>query len=312
MTKNFRFLAIGLVGVTALLLPLKADAACGSISFGSYYARILGTNQNATSPTLRSNFWIMTVGNPAVGQGNDNGNVTDEAAWVSQYGTGTVVLGDWGTRVYDGCADAVQPLANQRMAFSFSDVDVAGNMVWAAACVKRIGSQPQQFDLGTVGGNLTMVPALRAGVTNTVRAGNEATITVGAPNFTTGFYTDGSVGCEEASVIPQYDVYKQQTARGVAPSATNDAGTTWVKVCTASSGQPCTFTTTCGTTDCDNYLAVSPRFNGSFDTGEAATGAAARVGQNSIKVQAGPTLAVTPKPRTIPNPRIGGPKAGQQ
>jgi hypothetical protein len=313
MTKNLRFIGLGLVGVAALLLPLNASATCGTgISFGSYYAAIVGTNPDSTSPTLRSNFWLLTAGNPLLGSGNDNGAISDTTPiagggpWIQQYAGTTVVLGDWGNAAFDGCADAVQPRSNQRMAFSFSDVDGSGNMIWAAACVSRIESQPQQFDLFTVaGGNIPLVPALKAAITNTVRAGTEATITVGAPDFSAGLKTDGSVGCEASAVIPQYDVYRQQTARGIAPSTTNDAAGVWVLVCTANSGQPCTFTTTGSAANSDNYLAVTPRFNGGFNTGEAATSQPARLSVRSTNVQTGPTLAVTPKAKPIPNRPVG-------
>jgi hypothetical protein len=312
MTKNLRFLGIGLAGVAVLLLPLKADAACGSIQFGSYYTQIAGTAQDATSPTLRSNFWMLGAGSPAIGAGNDNGNVSDTFAgtaqpWIQQYGGHTVVLGDWGTQLYDGCAEAVTPVTAQRMVFSFSDVDGSGNMIWAAACVHREPSLAPQFDLGAIPGQtITLVPALKAAITNTVRAGTEATITVGAPNFAAGVFSDGSATCDAASVIPQYDVYRQQTARNVAPSTSNDAtAPTWVLVCTANSGQPCTFTTTGSATNSDNYLAVTPHFNSNFTTGEAATLQAARLSARSTNVQTGPTLAVTPKAKPIPNQPVG-------
>jgi hypothetical protein len=305
MTKNLRFLGIGLVGVAALLLPLKADAACGSIAFGSYYVAIVGTNQTVTSPTLRSNFWLMTAGAPALGAGNDNGAIAD-SVWVSQYAGHTVVLGDWGTQVYDGCADAVQPATAQRMGYSFSDVDGSGDMIWAVACVARVPGFAPDFDLAHIpGGEIPLVPALKAQVTNTVRTGTEATITVAPPNFAAGFKTDGSTGCDLASVIPSYSVFRQQTARGVAPSTTNDATGVWVSVCTAPLGSPCTFTTTGSATNSDNYLAVTPNFNSGFTTGDAAQAQPARLSVKSTNVQTGPILAVTPKAKPIPNRPVG-------
>ena len=305
MSKNLRFLGIGLVGVAALLLPLKADATCGGIGFGSYYVAIVGTNQTATSPTLRSNFWLMTGGNPTLGSGNDNGAIAD-SVWVSQYAGHTVVLGDWGTQLYDGCADAVQPAVAQRMGFSFSDVDGSGNMIWAAACVARVPGFAPDFDLGHVaGGLIQMVPAVKATITNTVRAGNEATITIGAPNFSAGLATDGSTGCDAAAVIPSFDVYRQQTARNVVPSTSNDATGPWVLVTNCLSGVPCTFTTTGSATNSDNYFALTPHFNSNFTTAEAATGQAARLSVSSNNVQTGPTLAVTPKAKPIPNHPVG-------
>jgi len=133
-------------------------------------------------------------------------------------------------------------------------------------------------------------------------------ITVGTPNFALGFYSDGSVGCDAATVIPQFDVYKQQTGRGVPANPTNDVGTAWVlaTTCNTSGSPACVVTTTCGTTNCDNYLAVVPHYNSNFSTGEAATGTPARVSAKSANVQAGPTLAVTPKSKIIRNDKVGG------
>lgn len=322
MSKNLRLFGIALAGVGALLLPLNADATCGAAaSFGSYYVHIEGTTGG---PTLRANFWTMGAGNPVIGQGADTGAITHTtvspttpAPWIQQYGGGTVVLGDWSSLPYDGCCDAIQPNTAQRMGFSFSDVDASGNMIWAAACVARVPGFAPDFDLGHIpGGSIPLVPAVKAQVTNTVRAGTEATITVASPDFGAGFKSDGSVGCELAAVIPSYSVFRQQTARNVAPSTSNDAvAPTWVSVCTASLGQPCTFTTSGSATNSDNYLAVTPNFNSGFNTGEAAMGAAApaRLSVKSTNVQTGPTLAVTPKVKKINNGQIGPKKlAGEQ
>jgi hypothetical protein len=282
----------------------------------------------AGGPALRANFWALGSGAPAIGAGNDNGNVTalttvtGTVPWLVPYPSGQTatwaVLSTWSANsTYDGCPDAAQPdTALQRMVMSFSDLDAQGNMTYAVACAGRDATAGTQFDFTRTGNApIALVPAQKANITNTVRAGNEATITIGVPNFAPGFYVSSkgpTSGCDPATVIPQFDVYKQQTTRNTPPALTNDAavGGPWALVATCNtSGSPaCTVTTTCGTTNCDNYLAVVPHYNSNFTTAEAATGGPPRVSARSTNVQAGPTLAVTPRPKAIPNPRVESPR----
>jgi len=303
MKSNTRFVGLALAGVVALLLPLKADAVCGTgISFQGYpLSTITGTTNG---PSLRANFWTLGGGNPTIGVGADNGAITAQADWIVPAPTEGewVINGNWDAANYDGCPDVAQPNTDlQRMVVSLSDVDAQGNMTYAVACVHRDVQAGSQFGFDLVGEHIALVPAAKGGIANSVRAGTEATITVAPPDFSAGHYTDGSTGCELASVIPQYDVYRQTTGRGVAPSADNNVGPVWVLVGTGTTGQSFTFTTTCGTTNCDNYLAVVPHYNSNFTTADAATASPARVSARSGNVQAGPTLAVTPKPKKIKN-----------
>jgi hypothetical protein len=311
MKKSTRFLGLALTGALALVLPLNAEAACGTpLAFGSYYSFVTGT---LNGPALRSNFWLLNNGNPGLAAGIDNGNVNETGIWLVPYPAGQTtlaVLSSWAAQAgYDGCPEGAAPVDQMRMVMTFSDVDLTGSPTFAVACVHRDPTAGIEFDFTRpAAAPLALVPAQRAAITNTVRAGNEATITVAPPNFAAGFYTDGSSGCDLATVIPQFEVYKQQTGRGVPADPTNDTGSAWVLVATcASSGSPaCVVTTTCGTTNCDNYLAVVPKFNSGFTTAEAATGSPARVSAKSANVQAGPTLAVTPKSKIIRNEKVGG------
>jgi len=312
MKRTTQILGIALIGAAALLLPLQANAACGSdISFGSYYSFVTGT---LNGPALRSNFWSLGSGNPATGAGNDNGGIVETDNWLIPYGPGPntfAVLSGWGQKPYDGCPDLGGLPATQRMVMTFSDVDGLGNMTYAIACTSRNTQAGTQFDFTRPSNApLALVPAQKAAVTNTARVGNEATITVGVPNFAPGFYSDGSAGCDPATVIPQFDVYKQQTARGAAPPVDNNVGTGWVLAATCnSSGSPaCVVTTACGATNCDNFIAVVPHYNSNFTTAEASTASPARVSASSTRVAAGPILAVTPKPKAIPNPRVEAPR----
>lgn len=312
MKNHIRFFGAALAGVVALLLPLNADANCPtSISFGGYQAAVTGTTN---SPSLRSNFWVYNsaspstlTGNPGIGAGNDNGNVVETGHWLVPYDVNpNVILGDWSdaNSTFDGCPDvATSNTNNQRMVVSFSDVDGSGNMTYAVACVHRDVTAAVQFSFEAPIAPLPLVAAPKAAITNTVRVGNEAQITVGAPSFAAGFKTDGSCNINDA--IPQYDVYQQQVGRGVSPNSTRDAGSSWVLVGTGNAGAPFTFTTACGTTNCDVFVAVTPHYQSNFGSGEAASSAPARVGQNSTKLQAGPVLAETPKAKTIKNNRVG-------
>lgn len=317
MKKNIRFLGLVVAGVVALLLPLKADAACdNSISFGSYY---WGVSNTSGTSSLRSNFWTLNAGDPSTGAGSDNSTAPEtgnavNVPWLAPYGTIPLqVRGNWADNVnYGNCPPGDTDA--QRMVFSFSDVN-AGNMVYAVACVRRDTTAAIQFSLDPLGHDIQLVLAPKAAITNTVRNGgtagaNDSVVTVGVPDFTPGFNTDGSSGCDLATVIPQFDVYQQQTDRGVAPQSTRDAGTWVLRTTCNTNGVPaCTFNTTCGGTNCDLVVATSPHYNSNFTTGEAATpGDVARVGANSAMLQAGPVLAQTPKFKNIKNTKIDATK----
>lgn len=310
MKSNTRFFGFALAGVVALLLPLKADAICPSgVSFQGYPLSIVTGTDNG--PSLRANFWTLGFGNPTLGSGADNGVFTAQADWIIASPAGLAINGDWSANNYDGCPDISQPNTDlQRMVVSFSDVNPSGNMTYAVACVGRNTQAASQFGFDGVGEGIVLVQAPKAGITNSVRNATtgEATITVGVPDFSAGHYTDGSTGCEQASVIPQFDVYKQTTGRDIPPTTSNDAGGAWTLVATCStSGSPaCTVVTTCGGTNCDNYLAVVPKYNSNFTTADAATGSPARISVKSANVQAGSSIATTPKPKKIVNKKVAG------
>jgi hypothetical protein len=320
MNRNTGLIGIALAAVAALQLPLNADASCGTgVSFDGYYSLIVGTSNG---PSLRANFWVLDEGDPTVGAGVDNGNVADNS-WIrdgTDLGGPWVVMGDWmpnGDNVdYDGCPNNLpNGGATSSMVFSLSDLDGAGNMTYAVICTTRNTQTYMQYstdfppgcDANSCVPRLAMVPAPQATITNSVRTLNDVTVTVASPNFAAGFYGDGSPNCTAANAIPQYDVYEQQTARGVPPSPWNDAGP-WVLAATCDIGSPCTLPAFISPTNTDIVPAVSPHFDSDFTTGEAATGAAARVGVKSTQLQAGPTLAVTPKPKTGPDRRRAAPR----
>lgn len=312
MKKKIGLLGLAFAGLVVLLLPLNADAACGDgVTYGSYYVNITNTSNTGS---LRSNFWAVGGGNPTTGTGHDNGTLAETGGWLLLYGTGFKVVPNattWATPGVDGCIDTAQGDTNlQRMAFSFSDVDGDGDMTYAAICVDRDTLAGTQFEFPNAG-DIALVKAPAAAITGTVRGNgvngagvNEALITVGVPDFSAGYHTDGSVGCEQSVVIPQFDVYRQSGARPFAPGAGRDAGP-WVLVATCDTdGSPaCTFATTGSASNTDNFLAVAPRYNSNFSTGDAAQAQVARVGKNSKLVQTGPVLAITPTPKNIKNPK---------
>jgi hypothetical protein len=309
MKKITRFLGVSLVGVAGLLLAQNAQAVCGgSLSFGQYYSLLDGST--ATS-SLRSSFWILNNGNPTLGPGMDNGAVADSGNWLIPYGSSFAVQSNWNAQLYDGCPDPAVPPAAQAQIVAFSDVDGSGNMVYAVMCSGRDTQRGQEFlydfPSGCGGGTcspITLQPAPKAMIAGTTRAAGQANITVASPNFAPGYYSDGSPNCAINGVIPQYDVYKQELARGAAAPTNADATGGWTFVGTGNTGSPFMFTTTC-VGDCDVYVATLPAYNSNFKTGEPATGAANRVGPPSTRVQSGPILANPPKPR-IANPRKAG------
>lgn len=311
MKKNVRILGFALVGAAALLLPLSSHASCdGPVIFGSYYSPVTGTTNG---PSLRSSFWMVGNGNPAIGPGIDNGNTAESGTWVAPYGTLPLALvGSWSqVTTYDGCPDTLG--AGSSMAYVLSDINAGGDLTFVAGCATRVGTAFTEFDFTNppgcaslaCGQPLALIPVPKVNITGTLRTGTEAQITVQSPDFSAGYHGDGTPGCALATVIPQYDVYKQQIGRGAAADSSTDVGPSWVLVGTGNVGSPFSFTTTCGATNCDVYLALAPHFNSGFSTGEPATGGPVRVTKRSTNpVQAGPTLAVTPKTRIIENKKI--------
>src|SRR5215831_3924463 len=176
MRTNMRYVALGLLAAGALLVASNANAACPSIIFGQT-AGLLQTPSNSTA-SVRSNFWVLNGGNPAIGQGNDNGSTADgdsATAWIRPYQGSLYVTGDWSQSTgYDGCPDPT-PIPQQRMVFSFSDVDAGGNTVFAVSCMQRQPLVTNQFEIETTtgGGPLVLTAAPKAAITNTVRTGNE-------------------------------------------------------------------------------------------------------------------------------------------
>jgi hypothetical protein len=305
MKKSIRILGLALVGFAALVLPLNAHAACGyglGGSFGSYYSIVTGTT---VGPSLRSSFWMVGAGNPLIGAGSDNGSVSEAGHWLFYKGSFLSLFDAWGNNTdYDGCSDLQG--ATGRMAWAMSDINGAGQMVYAAGCAQRDGrvfwvefnfTQPPGCYDGNCGTPLALVPAPKAVISGTTRAGTQAFVTVAPPNFAPGYYSDGTPGCALANVIPSYDVYKQELSRNAPAPANLDVTAGWVLAGTGNIGSPFTFTTTC-VTDCDVYISLAPRYDSGFTTDEPATGAPARVGP-STKIHAGPVLANPPRPRTL-------------
>lgn len=320
MNKRIRFIGIAVVGMIALLLPLNADAICGSqISFGAYYSQITNTTN---TPTQRSSFWQSTpgaaTGNPTVGGGVDNGSIGDSGGgtdWIVPYNGTFGVLGNWAQYGYDGCPDdsATDP-AVQRMAVAVSDV-VGGVPSFVAMCTDRDTGNQIQFRYDYPNGcgdeasciDTPLVPIPKPVITLTQRVGNEAQVTVAPPDFSAGYHTDGSTGCEINTIIPQYDVFRQQVARNVAPDGTRDVGPAWVLQGTGNAGVPFVFNTACGAAPpgCDIYLAIAPRYANGFSTNDPAQLQPVRVSVDGTKIQAGPIIANPPKPR-LANPKKAG------
>jgi hypothetical protein len=299
---------------------LNADASCSTyVSFGAYYSQLVGMS---TYQSLRANFWVLDQGDPTVGLGVDNGNAIEAYGWITSKSGDDYILGGWAFSAnYDGCPnDLPNGGTSSSMVVSLSDVNGAGSMTYAVICATRNTHAGVQYSMdfppgcsGNFCAPFNMVVAPRATITNVIRDNgtNDVKVTVASPSFAAGFYSDGSPNCTAANAIPLYDVYKQQTARDAPPNPSIDAGP-WVLTATCNIGQPCTLPAITSPTNIDIYLAVSPHYNSNFTTGEAATGAPARVGPKSTRLQAGPILAVTPKRKTIPNPTGEAPSPQDQ
>lgn len=308
MKTSTRIFGAALLVAAAVVIPVTADASCavGPV-FGSYYSVVTGTTGG---PSLRSSFWMMGNGNPLPAAGIDNGPVAETGTWLDPYPTPAdplILQGSWSeVTTFDGCPDTLG--VGSSMAYALSDVNGAGNMVYAVGCSTRIGSNPIEFDMtipfGCSSGcaPIALVPAPKALISGTTRSAGQANVTVASPNFAAGFYSDGTAGCAQNLVITHYDVYKQELGRGASAPVNADTTGGWTLVqAGVPIGTPTNFVTTC-VANCDVYVSLLPAYNSGFKTGEPATGGANRVGPPSTRVQAGPTIADPPKPR-IANPK---------
>lgn len=307
MKKTIGTLALLALGLALVLVPAPARAACGvDVSFGQVsggnagcggYCYVQSPGLRATS-SIRGSFWGLGGGNPGLSAGVDNGNwqISDATGWCPDlgFGGGVALNGGWAQNAnIDGCIESLG--TGSKMAVALTDIDATnGNAFFAAACATRDGGAATEFDYTKVGANIVLKQIPGAVITGSTRVGNEASVTIASPNFTSMFYTDNSPGCTLAAVIPKYDVWIKSVARGAAAPTDRGAvagGWTLASGTGCNLGSPCTVSTACGTTNCDAYFAVSPRFDSGFQT--------FRVGQNSRLVQAGPVLANPPKVKVI-------------
>ena len=289
-----RWAALPTIALCALA-SLPAGASCAtSVAFGQVgpsctpdycYVHSPGVNTNAS---IQGTFWSLTFGNPTNGSGDDNGAGSD-SNWLLPSPPDHYLGGDWGDAPFDGCGtNGPSPLSN-RMIVALSDVDAAGaNAFFAAICTTRHPLSFPQFDQGNLvpPGNIVLKPIAAPVIASTAPLGNEAQITISSPSFASIYYSDASGGCGIGSVIKQYDVWLRQVARDApAPTDRNQTMGAWTLGNTCAIGSSCVVTTSCGTVACDAYLALSPRYDSGFQTGEAP--GKARVGPNSTRVQAG-------------------------
>jgi hypothetical protein len=289
-----RLTALPAIALCALAFG-QARANCStSVAFGQVgpncapdycYVHSPGLNTNTS---IHGTFWSLTFGNPANGSGDDNGAGSD-SSWLLPSPPDHYLGGDWGDAPYDGCGiNGPSPLSN-KMVVALSDVDATGaNAFFAAVCNTRHPLSFPQFDQGDLSppANIVLKPIAAPVIASTVPFGNEARVTISSPSFTSIYYSDGSAGCGIGSVIKQYDVWLKQVARNApAPTDRNQSTGAWSLGNACAIGSSCIVTTSCGTVACDAYLAVSPRYDSGFQTGDAP--GQARVGPNSTRVQAG-------------------------
>jgi hypothetical protein len=307
MKKIIGTLALVAIGVALLLAPTPAGAVCGSsVVFGQEGLNCGGTYCDVVSPGLNTNasiqatFWSLNAGSPTGGVGNDNGGFADDGWLISFGGPNLALTGDWSVAGgIDGCATTAA------MVIAFSANNAVGDSFFAVVCNTRNPLVTTQFNQAQLvpPGDIVLKPLPAANVTGSVRVGTEASITVGSPSVASIFYSDGSAGCAINTVIPQYDVWVKQIARsGPAPTDHSQDTGLWTLGGTCNVGSSCTVQSTCGATNCDGFVAVSPHYNSNFSTGDAP--GKDRIAANSVRFQAGTTLADPPKIKRIPQ----GPK----
>jgi hypothetical protein len=217
------------------------------------------------------------------------------------FGGGVALNGGWGQNAsIDGCVETVA--SPQKMVVALSDVDASNTSAfYAVACTTRNGGAATEFDFNNVGGNILLKALPNAAgtkqvnIVSTTRGAGpnfDTQITVGSPSLASIYYSDGSPGCAIANVIKQYDVWIKQVARNApAPTNRDAAAGAWTLGNTCNVGTNCVVTTACGGTNCDNYVAVSPRLDSGFQM--------TRASGNSTLVQAGPVLATPPPFKVI-------------
>jgi len=177
------------------------------------------THGSSTSESLTGSFWALGGGNPASGQGIDNGGFESGLGWaVRNPGYPTAFHTTWAaSSAIDGCIDAAGSSAC--MAVLFSDqCDDEGYFALLTATSFRGNYSFAQPDSGAI--VLGQVPAPQAENFNTFPALFRGSVTVHTP--TAGLYL--GEGCSQA-VVSGYRIYVASTPRDSgAPSVDRSSG----------------------------------------------------------------------------------------
>ena len=310
---------VSVFAAVALALP-AANALCtNDLNYGTYpsfdgancgdFCEITGL-ASADPTQLESAWWKLTLGNPAVGAGVDNGAHLDDGTggtggWI--YGTGTgnnIIIGGGGANTNagatDGCPDADENFSTPDFLILVVS-DHAGN----AAIISSTQNNTNTFQMAVGTTDIPAGPIPPPFVASSNKAGNTTTFNISSPSLAAlqAIYRDNTNGAVPlSSIVTGYRVWSKTVGRNAtlpADRATGSGAWTALTPAKVALGTPASVQVTCAT-DCDAYLGISLVFDGAtpFETSS--------ISGSPRRVQAGPTLAQPGDPdfRVIPrNPR---------
>jgi hypothetical protein len=220
-----RSIRYGLAALIVFATPRLASAVCsmGGPDFGQILPNCGGGYCYVVSPgdhtaqSLAGSFWSFGSGQPAAGQGNDNGTMP-VGGWLVPWGSNLYIGGNWrSSPAIDGCIDgAIEPGKPAEIMVALIS-DESYSSFFAVAAARRVAGDPPAFDFTFVAGggvahDIDLVELPRARVVNVSSYDVFELASPTLAQLSPGIYSDGSVTAAE--LVTGYRVYKQTTWAG--------------------------------------------------------------------------------------------------
>jgi hypothetical protein len=279
------------------------DGAPGCYGSGGY-------DQAPTSPSFQAHFWGLTVGNPAIGLGADNG-VFSPDVWIygappfgGNYFYYRQLFTNWAANAQiDGCVADAGPVIGQIDGTECTCIlmtDQWNGVGYFALLGKRVNVTSDFVfdDPGQTGFRLQPIP--KPTIVNSVR--NPSTFNLDSITVRVdpgpGIFDPDGCGCAAG-----YKIVATVLPRGSMPPSDRTTATTWTELSLAGGGvqavTPLGATvdveSLCGASNTDVYLAAQIVGDSGFT--------AANVSENSTRIECGPQLADPMRPAREPADR---------
>ena len=265
----------GIALLFTLAAPRLAEAACtmGGPDFGQLLPNCNGGYCYVVSPGLRTSqtlagtFWSFGSGNPAVGNGTDNG-AWSLGNWLLPEGSNLWLGGNWSASpTIDGCiTGTTAPGKPAEIMVALISDELNSNGFFAVASARRFANAFPEFDFTFVAGgglahdiNLVEIPRIRVLSSSPIPGlYNLAGPTLS--DLSPGIYGDGSLAPSE--VAKGYRVYKRTQSTG-----SNKTSAGWTAISdVVPLGQNLTVSVPCPPATGEIYFGSTLVFDGDFES----------------------------------------------